>query len=98
MTNRVEKSKSKKSSERDLLVLSILQFGVDTMPCSFCSKRGLRCRIIEKSSRCGECVRRGRSYDGTGILVNALGRIIQESKRLEAEEDAAEELFAEKEE
>ena len=38
------------------------------MPCSFCHRKKLRCRMSDDSGRCSECVRRGRpSCDG--ILV-----------------------------
>ncbi|AEO58336.1 hypothetical protein MYCTH_80168 [Thermothelomyces thermophilus ATCC 42464] len=39
------------------------------MPCSFCFSCGLYCHIIESSSCYGECVRRGRSYNGSRVLV-----------------------------
>ncbi|KAG8417829.1 hypothetical protein J3458_005288 [Metarhizium acridum] len=64
------------------------------MPCSFCSARGFRCKMIERSLKCGECVRRGRSCDASGVAINSLGRIISESKRLNREEESAEELLA----
>ncbi|PNH32595.1 hypothetical protein BJF96_g4158 [Verticillium dahliae] len=37
-------------------------------------------------SRCSECVRRGRSCDGSGVPVNALSRITQELGKLDKKE------------
>jgi len=92
MSSRVPKPRSRKrkeSSEKapstlrnDRLADSIELFGYDVMPCSFCSSRGLRCRMIERSSKCGECVRRGRSCDATGVAVNSrkwFGRLVSSS-------------------
>ncbi|AEO55972.1 hypothetical protein MYCTH_66442 [Thermothelomyces thermophilus ATCC 42464] len=67
------------------------------MPCSFCFSRGLCCRMIESSSRCGEYVHHGRSYDGSRVLVLSLSRIIDESKRLDRlKQDAKEALRADR--
>ncbi|KJK83615.1 hypothetical protein H634G_00847 [Metarhizium anisopliae BRIP 53293] len=67
-------SKAPSTLRNDRLADSIESFGYDVMPCSFCSARGLRCKMIERSSKCGE-----------------FGRIISESKRLDQEEERAEE-------
>ncbi|KZL75075.1 hypothetical protein CI238_11125 [Colletotrichum incanum] len=64
------------------------------MPCTFCRSRGLCCRIIERSSKCGEYVRRGRACDASGVALNSLLRIISESRRLENKEEAAKELLS----
>ncbi|AEO58599.1 hypothetical protein MYCTH_69854 [Thermothelomyces thermophilus ATCC 42464] len=53
------------------------------MPYSYYFSRGLCCRIIESSSRYGKYVRRRRSYDGSGVPVSSLSRIMDESKRLD---------------
>lgn len=123
MSSRISKPKSRKSIDstekstsarrRDTLFAYIDSCGFDVMPCSFCSGRGLRCRMVERSSKCGECVRRGRTCDASGVAVSSrefvvwfgflrvflmsvfvVGRIISESKRLNKEEESAEELLA----
>lgn len=100
--------KAPSTLRNDRLADSIESFGYDVMPCSFCSARGLRCKMIERSSKCGECVRRGRSCDASGVAISSrrcpscvllffanecllVGRIISESKRLDQEEERAEE-------
>ncbi|KAL2196648.1 hypothetical protein P885DRAFT_37161 [Corynascus similis CBS 632.67] len=92
MAGRVKK-RSSKSSQRAALAAAIDELGYEVMPCSFCHSRGLRCKMIERSSRCGECVRRGRSCDGSGVPVSSLSRIVDESKRLDREEQDAKESF-----
>ncbi|AEO54338.1 hypothetical protein MYCTH_77342 [Thermothelomyces thermophilus ATCC 42464] len=87
--------RSVKTEERIALAAAINELGFEVMPCSHCFSRGLCCRMIESSSRCGECVRRGRSYDGSGVPVSSLSRIVDESKRLDRlEQDAKEALRA----
>ncbi|CAI6091476.1 unnamed protein product [Clonostachys chloroleuca] len=54
------------------------------MPCSNCFKRKKVCRMIEASSRCGECVKLGRSCDGVEV-VSQLKRSVAEERRLENE-------------
>jgi vacuolar-type H+-ATPase subunit I/STV1 len=44
--------------------------------------------MIEDSSRCYECVKRGRSCDGV-LVASSLMRMLDQQKRLEAEEEAA---------
>jgi hypothetical protein len=47
----------------------------------------------EKSSRCAECIRVGRSCDGT-FVASSLTRLLTQQRKLEAEEaDAEEALF-----
>ncbi|KAK4107657.1 hypothetical protein N656DRAFT_785137 [Canariomyces notabilis] len=63
------------------------------MPCSWCFKRTVPCRMAASSSRCAECVRRGRSCDGSSV-ASALTKLMSEQKRVEDQEaDAEEELF-----
>ena len=87
MSGRVQKSKRSKTEQRLALVAAIDEFGFDVMPCSFCHSRKLACKMMDGVSRCKECVRRGRSCDGTGVPVSSLNRIVSESKRLRAEEE-----------
>ena len=70
MSGRIEK-KSSKAVQRSSLAATIDALGFEVMPCSFCHSKGLRCKMIERSSRCGECVRRGRSCDGSGVPVSS---------------------------
>jgi len=66
--------------------------------------------MIERSSQYSKYIRRGRSYDGSGVPVSScicvlrpaflsladlpsVGRIVAESKRLDSEEQDAEEAF-----
>ncbi|RKK67910.1 hypothetical protein BFJ69_g14095 [Fusarium oxysporum] len=50
--------------------------------------------MIERSSRCSECTRRGRSCDASGVSIAHLPRLNRESDRLEqAEEEAEEKLL-----
>ena len=68
MTDRVSKSVSRKTRERNLLASFIQSQGtVADMPCTYCFRKKVSCRIIQDSSRCQECVKRGRSCDG--VLV-----------------------------
>lgn len=89
---RVSKSKSKASStdRRNAQVLLIDTFGFETMPCSFCTKRGTRCMMVSGVSRCRECTRRGRSCDGSGVSVAVASRIANEMARIQENEKAAE--------
>jgi hypothetical protein len=64
---------ARKTSERHNLVYFIELNGRSAdIPCTFCFKRGLgkSCYIADSSSRCLECVKRGRSCDS--VLVGAL--------------------------
>lgn len=92
--NRVEKrTRPSKTDQRLKLTATIEEFGYDVMPCSFCHSRGLKCRMMERVSRCQECVRRGRSCDGAGVPLSSLSRVVAESQRLRQEEaDTSEKL------
>jgi hypothetical protein len=89
MSNRVAKPRFTKTEQRSKLAAAIEEFGVVVMPCSFCHSRKLSCKMMEGVSRCKECVRRGRSCDGSGVPVSSLNRIISESQRLRREEEEA---------
>jgi len=107
----VEKRKTpSKTLQRSALAAAIDELGYEVMPCSFCHSKGTKCKMIERASRCGECVRRGRSCDGSGVPVSSrscffppfrdcradipsVSRIVAESKRLDSEEQDAEEAF-----
>ena len=93
--DRVVKQRSRKSLERSALAESIDLLGtVVDMPCSFCFKRHLDCRMSEGVSRCAECVKRGRSCDGT-LVASSLTRLLAEQRKLESDEEATgEEVLA----
>ncbi|KAM9873269.1 hypothetical protein VDGL01_12653 [Verticillium dahliae] len=86
MSSRVEKPKSLSARKRQEQFDFIELRGYDVMPCSFCQRKGWKCRMVEGVSRCSECVRRGRSCDGSGVPVNALSRITQELGKLDKKE------------
>ncbi|PHH84728.1 hypothetical protein CDD83_1482 [Cordyceps sp. RAO-2017] len=95
MSSRVEKSRSRKTSERLALASSIEEFGFDVMPCSSCRSRGSACKMMDGVSRCKECVRRGRSCDASGVPLDALSRITAEHRRLKSKEKEAEQELLE---
>lgn len=68
-------SRSKKTEQRNVLYALIEETGFEVMPCSFCEAKSLSCKMIDGVSRCSECVRRGRSCDGTGVSVSTGERL-----------------------
>jgi len=93
MSSRVEKRRSKKTDERSALFAVIEHNGSDIMPCTYCFKNNLRCRIFGAASdKCSNCVKRGRPCDGN-FVASSLTRLLSEQKRLEqSEEEAAKAL------
>ncbi|KAG7104978.1 hypothetical protein HYQ44_016290 [Verticillium longisporum] len=85
-TSRIEKPKSLSTRKRQEQFNFIKLRGYDVIPCSFCQRKGWKCRIVEGVSRCSEYIRRGRSYDSSGVPVNALSRITQELGKLDKKE------------
>lgn len=70
MSSRSDLSKRHLAALR--LAESIDRFGIETMPCSYCSARGLRCKVLaERSDRYSECVRRSHSCDVLQVAVSA---------------------------
>ena len=69
MSGRIEKRASKKTQERHSLSEYIDHHGVEIMPCSNCFKKNLVCKVAEKSTKCSECVRRGRPCDGSSVAA-----------------------------
>lgn len=94
MSGGIPKPRSVKSQQRDRLYASIHEFGVEVMPCSFCYRKGWKCHMMPGVSRCKECVRRGRSCDGSGVPTSSLNRIISESQRLRQQEKDTEESLS----
>lgn len=70
MAERAEKPKARKTLERLRLAESIERLGYEVLPCSFCAGKGLSCKMLEKSSRCAECARRGRACDAAGLATS----------------------------
>ena len=59
------RSYSKAPRNRLILADAIESLGTETeMPCTYCFKNNKACVMSEGSSRCTECVQRGRSCDG----------------------------------
>ena len=73
MSNRVSKNSSKlsKTDQRLRFFAFIDEFGVKTMPCSMCEKKGWKCKMVAGIDRYSECVRRGRSCNGSGVSFSA---------------------------
>lgn len=68
MSGRVIKRSSAKTDQRKALAALIDSEGEIKMPCTGCFKRHLVCKTAPGSSRCGECIRRGRSCDGVSVV------------------------------
>jgi hypothetical protein len=92
MSGRIEKSKRATTSERRVLADRINFSGFDVMPCSFCFKHHKACKMASGSARCGECVSRGRSCDGSKV-ASALSKAIADQKKYEEEETNAKEAL-----
>ncbi|KAI1286517.1 hypothetical protein F5Y03DRAFT_146408 [Xylaria venustula] len=60
------------------------------MPCSRCFDRSLECKMMDGVTRCKECVRAGRTCDGSGISFASANNVVSEHHRLEREEKEAE--------
>jgi hypothetical protein len=69
MLGRIKK-KSLSTLQRSTLTTAIDELGYEVIPYSFYYSRGLLYKIVERSSRYGEYVRRGRYYDSSGIPVS----------------------------
>lgn len=77
MPQRVTKSKAKKTFEKAKTTLerdslssyAELNSCVADMPCTYCFKHKIECRMEDtgRSDRCKECIRRGRSCDGVRV-------------------------------
>lgn len=59
-------------------------------PCTRCEKKGLECRTLPESKRCGGCVYAGvTKCDVSGLSPSDWDILTREEARLEAEEEAA---------
>ncbi|KAI7768299.1 hypothetical protein LZL87_014410 [Fusarium oxysporum] len=93
MSNRVSKAKKTSTENRNSLRILVAAFGNPIMPCSNCVRRKMEdsCVLnLAKSNRCDPCIKSGISCDGHGLSVAAAKKIVNEKRRLEREEEAAE--------
>lgn len=111
MSGRVPKSRSSKSIQRSALACRISERGFDAeMPCTACFRGKRVCRMSDESSRCLECVRRGRSCDGITVgsscsfcwflvlaflLTVSVNRASKEQKKIEKQIEESEEVLQE---
>ncbi|AEO62026.1 hypothetical protein MYCTH_71660 [Thermothelomyces thermophilus ATCC 42464] len=67
----VKKRKSYSARYYASLAQNIAENGFVVMPCSWCASQGLVCKMIAYIKRYEACVCRGRSYDGSSILLSS---------------------------
>ena len=68
MPDRIQKSHSRKTVERDNAAAFIALNGeLSEMPCTYYFKNGKACKFVSGCKDCGKYVRRGRSYDGVFV-------------------------------
>lgn len=73
MSNRRSQASSKHEQRVALFARIELRGADPDMPCTFCHRKKLRCRMSDDSGRCSECVRRGRSScDGVFVASTRL--------------------------
>jgi hypothetical protein len=72
MSGRVSKRRalSSKTSACLLLAKQIFAEGAEVMPCQYCFRHQKVCKMSPGSSRCAECVRRGRSCSSTSVATS----------------------------
>jgi hypothetical protein len=93
MSQGVQDQKSQQTRNRLSLAAAVDSSGfLAEMPCTRCFRQNKVCRIGNKSSRCSECIRAGRSCDGTAV-ASSLTRLLTQQKKLEVEEVEAEEAL-----
>ncbi|KAF3763509.1 hypothetical protein M406DRAFT_262808 [Cryphonectria parasitica EP155] len=103
MSNRIEKSLSRKSEQRLQLSLTINLQSFEVMPCSFCISKRLECKMIKDIKRCSCCIRWDRFCNSSGIplflicllILLIVSRIITELGCLDRKELDAEEVLLE---
>jgi hypothetical protein len=89
MSDCTEETTVRKTRERSSLVRLISRLGVPaTMPCTYCFKRKLECKMIEKSSRCQRCAQARKQCDGV-LVAGSLEKLLAHHEKLDAEEDKA---------
>jgi hypothetical protein len=81
------------SIRRKIRADSIEQFGFSVMPCTRCKAKKVECKMLEGSRKCQTCTRLGRVCDSNGVPLLSLSRMVSEDRRLEKEEEEAEEAF-----
>ncbi|KAF4456500.1 hypothetical protein F53441_1384 [Fusarium austroafricanum] len=83
-------SESKATRNRQAQAILIENTGFLIMLCGYYEPRGLKCWAKEGHSKCAQCTRRGRKCDGKGISILEADRFAAEKRRLEREEEVAE--------
>ena len=83
------------TDRRHILLASFDNFGFEAMPCSRCFSKKLKCEMVEGVKSCKSCTRSGRPCDGSGVPAASLERVLEEHRRLQREEAAAESAFLE---
>ncbi|KAF3768422.1 hypothetical protein M406DRAFT_242716, partial [Cryphonectria parasitica EP155] len=93
MSDRVNKSRHKKTEQTTSLWLIALSRCIEMPTCSFCEGRKTRCLSSEKdSSRCTECIRFKRgNCDMHGLSPLQVEKIVAQHSAAEAALDDAEE-------
>ncbi|KAF7867237.1 hypothetical protein EAF04_005320 [Stromatinia cepivora] len=78
---------AKSTNNRVLLYQRIKESGLIMSPCSRCAARGLECRVLEDSRRCGECIRANGSgkCDVFGPSASDWEALDREERRIEQE-------------
>ena len=99
MSGRVSKTRvvstPSSSDRRKHLLASFDDLSFEAMPCSRCFSKKLKCEMVEGVRSCKCCTRVGRSCDGSGVPAASLERVLDEHRRLQREESAAEDAFLE---
>ncbi|EXA29937.1 hypothetical protein FOVG_18616 [Fusarium oxysporum f. sp. pisi HDV247] len=93
MSNRVAKAKKTSTDNRQSLYILVAAFRNPIMPCSNCVRRKMEDSCVlnpAKSNYCNPCIKSGISCDGYGLSVAATRKIVNEKRRLEREEEIAE--------
>ena len=86
---------SQKAAQRSALASLIDRNGIAVdMPCSSCFKAQRVCRMSGDSSRCLECVKRGRSCDGSSV-ASSLSRNVAAQEKISKDIEEAELKLAE---
>jgi hypothetical protein len=81
--------RSKKYKERLELALLIEAYGLTMPSCSYCEANARKCVVAkESSSRCNECVRRGRKCDVQGPSAGDISTVLREQARVREERKA----------
>src|SRR5579862_3385462 len=81
--------RSRKHKERKRLELLIISVGCEMPSCSFCEQNNCECIVAEGSTRCSECVRRGKRCNVDGLSASDIDAVLCEEECLKLEEEQA---------